>query len=81
MVRRNTKQELIKLFQNDGDFVYEVQKALDLDVIEQDIDEIRRIEEKFNKKIRTMQNQLKSINGHNEALRKVLVKKFESEFN
>ena len=67
-----TKQELLNLVQNDYELQIELQRALSIDDLELDL---KLFEEKVLKRLNSIKYQLKSIKGHNEALRKLLCEK------
>ena len=66
----NLKEQIIQILNEDMEVKYELQRVLDLDFMESDIDEMKRRQEKTEKRIKLFSLRLKDIKGHNEAFRK-----------
>ena len=69
------KDTILEQLREDHGFVIELQRVLNIDFIETEIDELKEIQEKQTANIKKIQYNFRSPKGHNEALRKLLVEK------
>ena len=69
------KDTILEQLREDHGFVIELQRVLNIDFIETEIDELKEIQEKQTANIKKIQYNFRSLKGHNEALRKLLVEK------